>query len=369
MFKATNHHQLAVVIVPVIMVVLATLCVALRFRARRLQKAQFAFDDWLCFVALLLTWVFQGINMAAVFAGGVGLPIATVMAIDPNAITTFLKILFVNFSLWIVVVSVVQLSIMFFYIRIFGIVDTFRWACYVLVALITGLGIAGFFGQIFFCVPVSKQWNPTEQGHCIALKPWCSSISLMHVILDFGIVILPMPLIWKLKVSTRSKVILSVLLCLGLIASIISLIKIGCVIDLTGIPPQDVTDYSWFGILLQTLELPIGIICCCVPSLKPVMVELAPKLNSMANRLLSYARSSRSTINKSYGSRSGGNSGNESVTGFARLDDSSSQVGERGLGNKTVAHAEEVELANREPDSGNGNDGIAVITSYTVSRN
>lgn len=53
MFKATNHHQLAVVIVPVIMVVLATLCVALRFRARRLQKAQFAFDDWLCFVALV----------------------------------------------------------------------------------------------------------------------------------------------------------------------------------------------------------------------------------------------------------------------------------------------------------------------------
>lgn len=30
--------------------------------------------------------------MAAVFAGGAGLPIATVMAIDPNAITVYLKV-------------------------------------------------------------------------------------------------------------------------------------------------------------------------------------------------------------------------------------------------------------------------------------
>jgi hypothetical protein len=40
----------------------------------------------------ILTWVFQAVNMAAVFVGGAGLPIMTVAAIDPNAIVTYLKV-------------------------------------------------------------------------------------------------------------------------------------------------------------------------------------------------------------------------------------------------------------------------------------
>lgn len=116
LFKATNSHQLAIVIVPVIMVSLATVCVVLRFRARRLLKQAAMFDDWFCLIALvclwfisflvispspeyppltgqqILTWIFQGINMAAVFAGGAGLPIATVIEIDPSAVEVYLKV-------------------------------------------------------------------------------------------------------------------------------------------------------------------------------------------------------------------------------------------------------------------------------------
>jgi hypothetical protein len=52
-FKAKNSHQLAIVVVPIIMVLLATICVGLRFRARRLQKSKVMFDDWLCVLALV----------------------------------------------------------------------------------------------------------------------------------------------------------------------------------------------------------------------------------------------------------------------------------------------------------------------------
>jgi hypothetical protein len=54
-FKATNSHQLAIVVLPIIMLLLAALCVGLRFRARRLQKLRVLFDDWLCLVALVST--------------------------------------------------------------------------------------------------------------------------------------------------------------------------------------------------------------------------------------------------------------------------------------------------------------------------
>ncbi|KAF2789631.1 hypothetical protein K505DRAFT_284036 [Melanomma pulvis-pyrius CBS 109.77] len=348
------------------MVMLATLCVALRFRARRLQKAPCMFDDWLCLVALLLTWSFQAVNLAAVFAGGAGLPIATVAAIDPTAITTYLKIIMVNFLLWVVTVSVVQLSILFFYIRLFGVIEIFRWICYVFIFLITAFGIAGFFSQLFSCSPVSKSWEPMKPGTCVEGDPYCSAIGIIHVLFDFGIVFLPMPLIWKLKVAMRSKMILSLLLCLGLVASIISLLKIVCLFDLTGIPQADITDYLWLTILLQTLELPIGIICCCVPSLKPVVVEVAPKFRSVTSRLLSYARSTTGgTSSKSYAT--GNASATGSTNGFARPEDSNSQIGRGSLGNKTSAHAaEEVELVAR--DEAQTGHGIEVVNSYSVRR-
>lgn len=52
-FRVTNSHQLAIVVAPVIGVTLATACVILRFRARRLLKQPVQFDDWLCFAALV----------------------------------------------------------------------------------------------------------------------------------------------------------------------------------------------------------------------------------------------------------------------------------------------------------------------------
>lgn len=45
------------------------------------------------------------------------------------------------------------------------------------------------------------------------------------------------------------------------------------------------TDYLWLSILLQTLELPIGIICCCVPNLKPAAVELSDACIGLINRV------------------------------------------------------------------------------------
>lgn len=59
LFKATNSHQLSIVIIPVIMVMLATLCVVLRFRARRLRNQTAMFDDWFCLFALVSMWHFR----------------------------------------------------------------------------------------------------------------------------------------------------------------------------------------------------------------------------------------------------------------------------------------------------------------------
>lgn len=114
-FRVTNSHQLAIIVASVVGVTLATICVALRFRARRMRKQPTEFDDWFCLAALvsllltpgsslfgdlgangtrhqILTWAFEAVNMAAVFVGGAGLPVATVNEIDPNAVAVYFKV-------------------------------------------------------------------------------------------------------------------------------------------------------------------------------------------------------------------------------------------------------------------------------------
>ena len=150
-----------------------------------------------------------------------------------------------------------------------------------------------------------------------------------------------------------------------------SLAKIVCLFDLTGIPAENVTEYLWPTVLMQTIELPVGIICCCIPTLAPVWKQVSPTLTSIAQRLLSRSRGSSGG-----GSQSGRNSkpnlhgddtslsrGLVSSQKFHRLNDSSSAVAESGKRRDPY----EIELSQMEPES--AGDGISVTREWTVNRN
>lgn len=114
------------------------------------------------------------------------------------------------------------------------------------------------------------------------------------------------------------------------------------------------------------MELPIGIVCCCVPSLRPVMVEVAPLFNSLASRLLTYGRSRGGSSAKSYPSQSktGHPSATDSSAGFAQL-----HHGRDSLGNKTSAQADDIELVTANGNTYNDSpQAIHVVNAYSVGR-
>lgn len=143
-----------------------------------------------------------------------------------------------------------------------------------------------------------------------------------------------------------------------------------CIFDLTGIPQTDATDYLWLTILLQTIELPIGLVCCCVPSLKPALDELSTTFKSLTTRLLSYgqpsADQSLADQARSYGTPVFPVTGNGSRAHFARLGDGSSQsIPDR---DKIFGHEAAIELANRMNTSNDGlGRDINVARSYEIS--
>ena len=52
-FKAVNHYQVSMIVLPIVFFAIATVTVALRLKVRRMSKAKLTIDDYLCILSLV----------------------------------------------------------------------------------------------------------------------------------------------------------------------------------------------------------------------------------------------------------------------------------------------------------------------------
>ena len=83
-----------------------------------------------------------------------------------------------------------------------------------LLVLIFGAATWGIFGNIFLCDPVRSYWDVTLSGTCMDKENHFWSTSIIGIVLDFAIWLLPMPVVGKLKLPKRQK--MGLLLVFGL---------------------------------------------------------------------------------------------------------------------------------------------------------
>jgi hypothetical protein len=130
---------------------------------------------------------------------------------------SLMQLLIITYIIWCAAIALVQFAILFLYRRIFFVVAWFRKVCYVLMGLVFAWFAAAWISDFAICKPVEKLWNPMQPGTCGDGKKMCNVIGLVHAVLDFTILMVPMPLIWRLKTSTSNKVFLSILLLCGVL--------------------------------------------------------------------------------------------------------------------------------------------------------
>lgn len=113
-------------------------------------------------------------------------------------------------------VCLFKISILLLYRRVF-ITRWLRIAVWINIGFITAFTITLVGKDAFACTPIKKQWMPEIPGHCINLKVtyyWASAIFLLT---DLIILILPQPLVWRLQISRKQKLGLSLIFCLGMV--------------------------------------------------------------------------------------------------------------------------------------------------------
>ncbi|RSL86735.1 hypothetical protein CEP51_002626 [Fusarium floridanum] len=122
------------------------------------------------------------------------------------------------------------------------------------------------FLRIFTCFPIRTYWDPSvKNAHCLnQRKIFFSSLSL-SIVTDLIILIVPIPLTWKLRMPLRKKIKIVLLLGAGGVATGLTMFRTYKAVKF--LDSDDITvDYTPIDIL-TALEITIGFVCACLPSL------------------------------------------------------------------------------------------------------
>ncbi|OJJ00155.1 hypothetical protein ASPVEDRAFT_149127 [Aspergillus versicolor CBS 583.65] len=291
----------------VVTVVAATVAVTLRFVSRHLARSGYWWDDWVIVASLIVNWGMAATRWAQVLLFGFG------RHNEDNAVESivgyqksFMAIQIVYFTNAVLTKS----SLLLFYQRIFGIVKSFRYTLWISWFLITGYFVACVIASIAGCNPPSYIWDrfrdPNTPGGCFDEVAFFRWNGLANLLLDVLMLVLPLPMVWRMRTSRRQKVLLTGIFLMGSFVCVVSLLRIISfdVSDRRDPTYTQVPSSTW-----SSVEQGIGIVCACLPTLRPLR-----RLCACGGRFRrdSWKRSASST------SASNSNSNSNRSSGFER---------------------------------------------------
>ena len=177
-----------------------------------------------------------------------------------------------------------KLSILCLYLRIFQVHQLSIWFTYALIVIVTGYTTASALTVIFGCSPVRKAWAPNLHGHCIQTVDVAVFTAVMNVMTDLTIFLLPLPLLWRLRLERRTKIALMVVFLTGAAVVVVSIFRLVATVKYAG--EQDVTWYWVRWDVASLFEGNVAILCGCMPAIKPLIQRCLPHIipPSMASR-------------------------------------------------------------------------------------
>lgn len=121
------------------------------------------------------------------------------------------------------------------------------------------------------CIPIRTLWDPTvENPRCLNQRKVFFSSLALSILTDVIILIVPIPLTWTLRMPLRKKIKIIMLLSAGGAATGLTVYRTTRAAKF--LDSDDITvDFVMIGIL-SCLELTIGFVCACLPSLN-VLIE------------------------------------------------------------------------------------------------
>lgn len=98
-----------------------------------------------------------------------------------------------------------------------GVSRRFTAVLWATCALVVVYCIICVFISIFGCQPVSYFWDKTQNGHCIDEVMFFRANGITNMLLDILVLVLPLPMVWRLDLELRQKMIVTGIFMLGVL--------------------------------------------------------------------------------------------------------------------------------------------------------
>lgn len=301
-------------------VVLATTAVIARLVARRMSAASFWWDDWTIVLAVIVNWGMEVVRWIMIVRYDYG---RHVHYISKANVIHFWKAFLAVQVMYFSNAVVTKISLLLLYYRIFGVVVRFRIALYISAFLVSGYWVACTVVAIAGCSPISKNWDKLGPGKCIDEINFFRWNGICNLIIDVLVLCLPMPMVWRLKIDLKQKLVLSAIFGLGAFVCIASVLR---VLAFNADQIADGTFSTVGTVTWSSVEQGLGIVCACLPTLRPLFDRVFPSFRNATNTSSSHALGNSHNAQNEF-SKNGAktpwrqSAENGSTVGFARLQD------------------------------------------------
>ena len=117
--------------------------------------------------------------------------------------------------LWPSANTLVKLSVLHFYTRIFS-TNKLAYSAYAIGAITLAYWLSTFITAFALCTPFAYNWDKLiVGGHCGNISAYYLSTAIVNFLLDVAIVTLPLPILWGLQMKTSRKIALTAIFSLG----------------------------------------------------------------------------------------------------------------------------------------------------------
>ncbi|KAI9812987.1 MAG: hypothetical protein M1832_006424 [Thelocarpon impressellum] len=283
---------------------LSLIAVCLRLVSRRMTRARLWWDDYTIIFAMVLNLADLAISILGVHAG-----LGKHGAVVPKEnVVFYVKTIYGFEMVYTLTIMTTKLSILLFYHRVFAS-KRFQQVLKGFMIFVTLWGIMMTLIVVGQCTPPAHFWQPKKTpGKCINLVRFFVGSAIPNIITDFMIVILPMPLIWRMQLKLEQKITLTAIFALAgftCVASVVRVIFLG---------HEGFIEPTWTNVLPKiwtVFETCCGIIVACLPTMRPLL-SLMMGRSIEASRATPRNDSGIATIGGSGGKRSGGSKGSKS---------------------------------------------------------
>ncbi|KAL2861206.1 uncharacterized protein BJX67DRAFT_313545 [Aspergillus lucknowensis] len=254
---------------------IVSIFVVLRFAIRGWYRQWAGVEDWTCLLAWMLFMGYCGIGIVVGNYGG-GFHYTDVSDEDlvhfrkvipllPVSMSLTAQFCYIATVLYCPMALLVKIALLSILIRIFAPFKNKVLFIYVFLGALAIYYTVAEIVKIRMCDPVPAYWTLDPNASCLDQRAALIADSVISVVSDLLILLLPLPLTWSLQMSRNKKLRVIGMLSAGGLATAFSIYRLVLVLR-DGSSP-DMTIVFVCVILSGNAEGGVGLICACLPSL------------------------------------------------------------------------------------------------------